>query len=433
MPWSGLVAAEQVSWMHQSGGDHGAVFHDFDSVIDAWASRRESAWIELRRHLHRHPEPSGEETATSELIRDHLMRQGIEARTGSRGVGVTADLCLGEAPHTGPLIALRADIDALRMSDRKNVPWASEVDGCAHACGHDVHTTVLLAAAELLHRIRGSSGVCLPPARIRLIFQAAEEICQGAQWMVDDGVMDGVDTILAIHVEPRLRAGQVGIRHGPLTAHVDELFIVLKGQGGHSARPHETSDPIAAAAGLVNLLYQHIPRMTDAREPVVLTIGQIHGGTAPNVIPDQVELGGTLRSICGRVRTEVMQKIRDCCDHVARLTGNRVDVEFRNPLGSVVNAVRPVQAFERAARRVLGDRSVVHLTAPSMGGEDFAVYLEHAPGAQVRLGCAATDHWPLLHSPVFDVDERVIAMGARLLVHAVLDLLGQDDPLEFQI
>ncbi len=403
------------------------------ATIDDYASRHEAAWIDVRRRLHRHPEPSGKEFETSELIRAHLAQHNIQAQIADRGVGVIAEFPIGKDPDSGPVVALRADIDALRMFDRKTTEYASVIDGCAHACGHDVHTTVMLAASEVFAKLNPLHESTIPSARIRLIFQAAEESCQGAQWMVDDNAMDNVSAILGIHVDPLLPADRIGICYGALTAQVDEILISLQGQGGHAARPHDTTDPIAAAATLISILYQQLPRATDTREPSVFTIGQIHGGTAPNVIPDHVELNGTLRCIDPDVREDLIRTIRHTCMHFADMTGNTIAIEFRNPLGSVRNAESVAGAFETATRDALGDEAVVLLTKPSMGGEDFAVYLDHAPGAQIRLGCAGAADWPLLHSPIFDVDEKVIAVGARVVTRAVLKYLLQSQESEFQI
>jgi len=406
---------------------------DLTAAIDDYATHREAAWIDLRRRIHRHPEPSGEEFETSELIRSHLAQHNNEDNIAPRDDGVIAEMPIGTNPGSGPVIALRADIDALRMPDGKSTEYASSVENCAHACGHDVHTTVMLAACEIFAELNPLHESSLPSARIRLIFQAAEEICKGAQWMVDDGAMENVDSILGVHVDPLLPVGQVGICYGALTAQVDEILISVRGQGGHGARPHNTTDPIAAAAGLITMLHQQVPRSVDARDPSVFTIGQIHGGTAPNVIPDHVEMNGTLRSITAQSRSDLIAAIRNTCDHFAKLTGNTIAVEFRNPLGSVRNSETPTNAFEAATRSVLGDEGVVILNRPSMGGEDFAVYLDHAPGAQIRLGCAAEANWPLLHSPIFDVDEQVIGIGARIVTGAVINLLNQNQDTEFQI
>lgn len=396
----------------------------FEVLLDRIAAERESAWISCRRILHAAPEPSGHETETSRFILRVLEQLQFPAVIPSRGVGVIADLKLGSDNDHPRIVAIRADIDALRMTDRKSVPYASAREGCAHSCGHDAHTTVVLAAAELLSGLAvRSQSSDLPPMHIRFVFQPAEETCEGATWMIQDGALTGVSAILGLHVDPMIPAGSIGIRYGVLTAQVDEVLISIHGRGGHAARPQHTTDPVAASAMLVSGLYQTVPRATDALKPTVFTISTIHGGTASNIIPDRVELTGTLRTTDADVRQRAIAQIRTQCEAVAAITGNRIDVTFRSPLGSVINDSLVMSAFEASARQVVGDDHLVAIDKPSMGGEDFAMYLDHVRGAQIRLGCAGNaSDWPLLHSPVFDVDERAIAVGARVITRAALML-----------
>ncbi len=394
----------------------------FELLLDRIADDRTSAWIECRRTLHANPEPSGEELGTTKLISARLKTLGMKPQIAKRGVGVVSDLVLGSPSLDSPLIAVRADIDALRMQDRKSVPYASASSGVAHACGHDAHTTVVLAVAELLttlaKRLPESE---VPSARIRFIFQAAEETAQGAAWMVSDGALDGVSAILGLHVDPAIAVGKVGIRYGVLTAQVDEVAISVHGKGGHAARPQHTTDPLGGAAMLVSALYQSVPRRSDSLYPTVFTMGSIHGGTASNVIPDRVEILGTLRSTDRTNRQAVMDSIQRTCTGIAAATGNSIEVMFRSPLGSVVNDVTVTSAYEAAAIQVLGGQNLVLIDKPSMGGEDFAVYLDHVRGAQFRLGCAGGNgDWPLLHSPIFDVDEKAIPIGARIVARTAL-------------
>jgi amidohydrolase len=261
----------------------------------------------------------------------------------------------------------------------------------------------------------------VPPARIRFIFQAAEETAEGAFWMVEDGALNEVTGILGLHVDPTIPAGKVGIRYGVLTAQVDEVAITVRGKGGHAARPQHTTDPLGAAANLVSSLYQLVPRRADALYPTVFTLGSIHGGTASNVIPDRVDIMGTLRSTDRSSRQMVMDTVKRTCDGIGAATGNSIEVNFRSPLGSVVNDVTVTSAYEAAAIQVLGGQNLVIIDKPSMGGEDFAVYLDHVPGAQFRLGCAGPEgDWPMLHSPIFDIDERAIPIGARIVARAAL-------------
>lgn len=399
----------------------------FEVLIDRTAADRESAWINRRRTLHAAPEPSGEEVETSRYVLSCLDLPNVAARIPDRGVGVIADLKIGAVSPDTRIIAVRADIDALRMADRKTVPWASARKGLAHACGHDAHTSVVLATAELLQSAAlASADSALPAMHIRFLFQPAEETCEGANWMIEDGALHGVSAVLGLHVDPSIRAGRIGIRYGVLTAQVDEVHIHVRGRGGHAARPQHTTDPIAAAAMLITTLYQSIPRHADALTPTVFTVGSVQGGTASNIIPDQVEVSGTLRTTDAETRLRVIQLIRRTCEAIGQVTGSTVDVDFRSPLGSVINDTTVVSAFEAAARQVVGDAAIVVIDRPSMGGEDFAMYTDHVRGAQIRLGCAGdAPDWPLLHSPDFDIDERSLAIGARVMARTALLLAMQ--------
>ena len=341
-----------------------------------------------------------------------------------RGVGVVGDLLLGNATTETPAIALRADIDALRMPDRKTVGYASIKPGLAHACGHDVHTTIVLAVAELLCHLK-ASGYRLPDIRFRFLFQAAEETGDGAAWMIEDGMLQDVGSILGLHVEPNFLAGEIGLRYGVFTAAVDEIHIQVRGRGGHTARPHRTTDPIHCAGMLISMLYETLPRTVDVRDASVFSIGQINGGHASNVIPDEVSIVGTLRTTDADSRDVLLSRIDSVCRHLAELTGNEVVKELGHSLGSVVNSTTETSAFDLACREVVGDDAVHVLDRPSMGGEDFAVYLDACPGSQIRLGCAASLPWPHLHSPVFDIDEKAIAIGVRVMTRAALQLAKQ--------
>jgi amidohydrolase len=283
---------------------------------------------------------------------------------------------------------------------------------------------IALAAAEMLSQLRQRLPEShVPASRVRFVFQPAEETAEGAAWMVDEGAVAGASAVLGLHVDPTIPAGKVGIRYGVLTAQVDEVGITVSGRGGHAARPQHTTDPLGTAALLISSLYQVVPRRADALVPTVFTIGTVHGGTASNVIPELIELTGTLRSTDRVVRQQVMESVQRTCAGIAAATGSDISVAFTSPLGSVNNDVTVMSAFEASAIQVLGGQNLVLIEKPSMGGEDFAVYLDHVRGAQFRLGCAGPEgDWPLLHSPVFDVDETAIPIGARIMARAALML-----------
>jgi amidohydrolase len=396
----------------------------YEVLLDRLADEGLSTWTADRQYLHAHPELSGREVRTTAWIRQRLEKLGLNVHTTRQQLGCFADLTIGQPPDTAPLIALRADIDALPMQDRKSAEYASTCSGITHACGHDVHTTVVLATAELLVQLAARLPEAdVPGVRLRLIFQPAEETAAGAAWMVEAGALQGVSCILGLHVDPTLPAGRVGIRYGVLTACVDEVSIVVQGRGGHAARPQHTTDPLLTAAQLVTTLYQMVPRNADALRPTVFTIGTIHGGTVSNVIPDEVRLDGTLRTTSTTVRSRIMDTMQSICRGLAEASGNHIQLRFLSPLGSVFNHTLPSSAYEMSARQVVGEDNVVIIDKPSMGGEDFAVYLEHVPGAQFRLGCAGeAAEWPLLHSPFFDVHEQTLHYGLRIIARTALML-----------
>ena len=414
--------------MHR--GEFGLSSQDAWNTLEPWEvqfdeqiARRESQQIEIRRHLHTHPEPSGEEIETSKFIVRLLSEAGLKPRLCRDGVGVVADLNVGKPSRQSPLIAIRGDLDALRISDEKTVAYASQKPGVMHACGHDVHTSILLGAALAGANVNGRMsesadefGACL-----RFLFQPAEETCVGAQWLVEQGALGGVDAILGMHVDPERLVGEVGIRYGVLTANCDEVELVVKGHGGHAARPHQTIDPIAASAHLISTLYKFLPRSIDSRNPSVFTIGTVNGGCAPNVIPEHVELRGSLRTIDSSSRNTQKKRIEEICGGVEQNSGAKIHIRFLRPLKAVYNHPHIASALEEASQRVLGSDKTFLIDRPSMGGEDFSVYLDHVPGALLRLGCGSPGgNSPFLHSPRFDVDERTIAVGTRILIRAAL-------------
>lgn len=396
----------------------------WEGRLDAQVARLADEQVAIRRHLHAHPEPSGAEVETTRFVQQRLTAAGLGPRVleNPQGLptGLVVDAVLGQPRPDGPLIALRADIDALRLADEKTVDYRSRVSGVAHACGHDAHTAILLTAAlagiGAAHDDGLSGGV-----RLRFLFQPAEETSEGARSLVEHGAMDGVAAVLGLHVDPERTCGEVGIRYGTLTAHCDEVEIRIEGHGGHAARPHHSIDPIAAAAQLVGALYQSLPRSVDSRHPSVFTIGRIAGGSAPNVIPEQVELHGTLRTTDTPTRNRLLDRIQEIGRGVEQASGSRIAVRFLHPLGSVYNDPKITAALESACRRVIDAERIILLDKPSMGGEDFSVYLEHAPGAMLRLGCAVPGgKAPFLHSPLFDLDERALALGTRILLRTAL-------------
>ena len=374
--------------------------------------------VALRRHLHAHPEPSGEELQTSLHLYQLLGKLGLDVRMGPEGCGVVADSPTKNV--SAPCIVLRGDIDALRIQDSKQVTYKSTNPGIMHACGHDAHAAIIYGTILVLTKF--SQMDCCPwPLCYRAIFQPAEESATGARQMIEAGVLEGADNIFALHVDPARRTGEIALRSGTLTAHCDSLKITIRGQGGHAARPHESKDPIGAAAQLISTLYQFVPRATDSHDAVVLTIGKILGGENPNVIPDTVELWGTMRTLETEVRTRTIEQIRQVADGVSEISGTQIEVAFRVSIPSVYNDADLTRLVWREAEEVVGDEHVQLIARSSMGSEDFACYLEKIPGVMFRLGCA-TDLAAVtpLHTPTFDVDEVALDLGVEVLARTVI-------------
>ena len=368
--------------------------------------------IEIRRHIHSHPELSGQEHQTAAYVAGVLSSCGVVVQQGVGKTGVIGEL-VGRTDDR--LVAVRTDMDALPITERTRLEYASCHSGVMHACGHDVHTTVGLGTAMVLSQL----GEVLP-GNIRFLFQPAEEIAQGANWMVQDGVMNDVSAIFSLHVFPSIPAGSVGIRYGALTAAADDLEIIIMGESGHGARPHEAIDAIWIASQVITTLQQAISRTQNPLRPMVLTIGQINGGRAPNVIADQVRLTGTVRSLHPETHANLPKWIEGILANICNTYGARYEINYRRGVPSVQNDLALTQLLEASAKEAWGSDRVQILPEASLGAEDFSVYLQHAPGTMFRLGVGFKDkpNYPL-HHPQFEVDETAIMTGVVTLAYAI--------------
>ena len=390
-----------------------------DHLIDS----KRTTIIELRRQLHQHPEPSGEERETSRYLSEQLQQAGFQVRLGQDQCGVIADADYAADPVTAGQpgrIALRADIDALNIPDAKEVPYRSKHEGIMHACGHDAHTTIVFSAISALQEMHEQQQ--LPwPVQIRAIFQPAEETAQGARQMIQEGALEGVAAILATHMDPTRETGRIGLKSGTLTAMCDTITVTVHGRAGHGARPHEARDPIAAAAQFLTALYQTVPRQTGDEETVVASFGEFQGGQNANVIPNQVTLRGTLRTLATATRQGAQEKIKQLGQEIGLQTETRFVIEFCRGCESVKNDQSLIQLLATAATEVLADDSIESITEPSMGSEDFAFYCQQIPAAMFRLGSAAgnENNFPL-HSAHFDITEESLLIGAKIMAHAVI-------------
>ncbi|CAM3140347.1 amidohydrolase [Stackebrandtia soli] len=397
--------------VHEAPGiEHDSV----TEILDGWLRRHESALIGLRRHIHAHPELSGCEQRTAELVAAKLAEAGLEPRLIPGGNGVLCDIGDPNAEH---VIALRADMDALPIDDPKDVPYRSTVPGACHACGHDVHTTMLVGAGLLLQELyqRGQLR-----GRVRLVFQPSEEkFPSGAPLMMRAGALDDVTAIFAFHCDPKLEIGRVGVRSGPLTAASDMLEVKLTGKGGHTSRPHLTTDLVHALSRVVVDVPALLNRRIDPRNGVALVFGSIHAGSAANAIPQEGSVRGTLRMLDRDAWKTIPDLVTEIIDNVVTAAGATAEVTYTRGVPPVINDRVAAAIFANAAATALGASSVVEAPV-SMGGEDFSWYLEQVPGAMARLGVGRPGEQLDIHQGNFDIDEKAIAHGVRVFAHIAL-------------
>lgn len=364
--------------------------------------------VDVRRAIHRRPELSKHEFATTDLIATHLAAARLTPRLRTPKTGLTVDV-----GTDGPLVVFRADLDALPITEPAGLAFTSETSGVMHACGHDAHTAITLGLALAWAEVGAGR-------RVRFLFQPSEEVFPGgADELVVEGAVAGAQAVIAFHVDPHLRTGFVGVKPGAITSSADRFSIVLEGPGGHTARPHETVDVIHAAGHVIANLSGIVSRLLDARAPLAITFGQVHGGAADNVIPTSVRLSGTARTPDHDVWERVPELIRGVAADLAAPFGAKIDIRYNRGLPPVSNDAALVARLTPAIERALGPETVTS-TYTSMGGEDFALYLTEAPGVLFRLGCAANPaETNDLHSASFMLDERALEVG----LHAGLEIL----------
>lgn len=380
-----------------------------------------------RRDFHRYPEVAGEEQRTATRVEEVLRSFGLTPRRLA-GTGVCCDV-VGTGPSPSPArssaaVVLRADLDALPIREANEADYASQHEGVMHACGHDGHTAMLLGAALVLHNLRHTYH-----GAVRLLFQPAEEGAGGARWMLDAGAFDGLEVgaAFAVHLWPDLRTGEMALRDGVIFAAVDQFTLTVKGAGGHGAAPHQGIDAIVVAGQVVSGLQAIVSRMVDPTEPVVITIGTIHGGAANNVLAGEVVMTGTVRTLNPALRERVPQLLERA---VRGLTGAygaeyQLDYEFNYP--ATINDPSTNEIIRAVGRSILGEDKVKELERSAMGSEDFAYYLERVPGSYALLGSAAPQ-WEKVyppHHPKYDLDEAALPLGTAVLASsAVAFLLG---------
>ncbi len=392
------------------------VVEKLGAAVDEWVAAHAPQLVAVRRHLHAHPEVAYQEVETTSFLEQRLRAAGLEPRRLATGTGLVVEV--GEG--SGPTVVLRGDIDALPLNDLKDVPYASTRPGMCHACGHDVHTTVVLGVALALATVDGL------PGRVRCIFQPAEEtVPGGATQVVAEGALDGATRAFALHCDPSVPVGQVGLRTGAITAACDRIDVTLTGPGGHTARPHLTVDLVDALGRLITELPGLLSRQVDPRAGMSLVWGSVDAGIAANAIPQRGTLRGTVRVLDRDAWQGAEEIIRALVVKVAAATGAAVEVDYVRGVPPVVNDPRSVALLRSAALETVGADGVV-LSPQSMGGEDFGWFADRLPIALARLGTHGGGPELDLHRGTFDVDERALEVGVRLLARAALHALEAD-------
>ncbi|HUI28782.1 MAG TPA: M20 family metallopeptidase [Candidatus Acidoferrales bacterium] len=388
--------------------------------------------VKLRREFHQYPELAFQELNTGKIVANELEKLGIRVKNGVGKTGLVGILD-GDPPAVSKMrirdrrvVALRADMDALPINEESDVPFASKNPGKMHACGHDAHMAMLIGAARILSELKtGLNGT------VKFIFQPSEEKNPGgAPSMIKDGALSNpdVDVIFGQHMTTELTVGKFGFKAGPLMASADEIYITVIGKGGHGASPHKTIDPVIIAAQVISSLQNVISRMRNPLEPSVLTIGSIHGGSATNVIPDEVKLSGTFRAMNGNWRKKGLSLIRQTAEEVAKGFGGKCKVEISNGYPVLVNSENETSLARESAKKLFGEKSTVEMN-PVMSAEDFAYFLQETPGTfwWIGAGNKKTGATASIHSSKFKIDENALMHGSALLAFLTMQYLDSRD------
>ena len=392
-----------------------AILHnDPARAIEQATQAMEAHLVAIRRDIHAHPELAFEEVRTAGIVAAELTRLGIPHTEKVGRTGVVGTIKGG---RPGPTLAIRADMDALPILEMTGLPFASSIDGKMHACGHDIHTSTLLGVAAVLQAMAPQLA-----GTVRLLFQPAEEALGGAEAMIADGVLEGVDMALGFHNQPEMPAGRFGFVRGAALAAADRLTITVSGRSGHAAHPHTTVDPIVAACHLVTQLQTVVAREQRPIHPCVVTIGAIHAGTVGNIIPDDCVLRGTVRTLHPAARDAAEAAIKRLCAGIEAGMRVRIDVQYHRGAPSLINDDAVLDRMMAAVRQQFGD--VIDENQPSMGAEDFAYMALQVPSAHLGVGSGQPGRHDKLHNSAYQPDEACIGAGVQALSRAAVEMLS---------
>ena len=366
--------------------------------------------VRIRRQIHKHPELGYQEENTAAIITEELKRLGIKATTGIAKTGVIGRI--DTTKKTGPVVALRADMDAIAIHEETGLEFSSEVKGVMHACGHDGHVAMLIGAAAILKQ-------SLKTGNVILVFQPAEEGEGGAQKIMESGLLEDAKAIYACHLDRHFKVGQLVVQEGTISAFTDRFEISIKGKGGHVAQPHDTIDAIVVASLIVMSLQTIVSREVDPIYPSIVSVGQIEGGTVPNAVAENARLCGTVRTTEENIRKQIIAGIKRIVNAAGKLHNADVKVDIIKGYPAVINTCDESEIARTAVKNIIGDEALVDTQFASMGGEDFSFYLEKIPGCLARLGAQKEGFANIpAHSSTFDFDENALGVGAAFLAEA---------------
>lgn len=378
--------------------------------------------VEVRRHLHQHPELSMLEFQTTDYIAGLVSKEQISVSKTSVGVGLSCDLSCLVDERDCPTIGIRGDIDALPIETMSTREYASKQSGVMHACGHDAHTAMAYGATALIHRL-AEKGKLPWSVRVRTIFQPAEETAKGGILVIEEGMLKGLECVFALHVEPSLTVGEVATRAGAVTAGCASFQVSISGSTGHSARPHLAVDALAAGVQFVNQVYALVPRSFDCRDSAVVSFGTFQAGTAANVITDAAALSGTIRTLNNENKETIFNKMLAIAQSTMMATGAKIEVRIVNDTPSLINDTALALHVLSVCQQLPRVERVIELPLSSMGAEDFAFIAARVPACLIRLGTGSRDgknSFPL-HSTKFDIDEGALGIGAQVLAASVIN------------
>lgn len=390
-----------------------------DAIMEK-AEQIQEELIRIRRDIHAHPETGFQETRTAALVSAYLKDLGIEVRENVGRTGVVGTL---RGKYPGRTILLRADMDCLEMQEQNEVDYKSEYPGRMHACGHDAHTTWVLGAAKILAGLQDQLQ-----GNVKFLFQPAEETDGGAKPMIQDGALEDpqVDAAIGAHVWPGVDAGKIGVKYGPMMASPDFVRITITGKGGHGAEPHNCVDPISIGCQVYMAFQMIISRRISPLEPVVLTIGQFQAGTAHNIIPDKVEMVGTVRTFSFEMKEKMRSMMDAALKSITEANGATYQFEYLPHYPPVINDAGMTAQVEAAAKEILGEENVIRLEQPTMGAEDFSYFQQKVPGAYFNVGTfnAEKGITKPIHNPQFNIDETILHKAAAVLAHTAVCFLN---------